>query len=135
MDQPYRPPAAEVSESEPSGSVSRKRCRVVVSFLGAATIFVGVGLVVFLKDYAFEFRLQRGNFPAGFPGFLRTLVNEYPAYPVWAGILLASVALVFAQFGRLTPGLVSVLLAMGVTGGWAGVLLAVISHWIRDFAR
>lgn len=96
---------------------------------------VGGGLIVFIKDYAGEFWLLRGNFPAGFPGFLRTLVNEYPDYPVGAGILLGSVALVFAHFGRFTQGLVAALLAVGVVGGWAGVLLAVILHWIRDLGR
>ena len=119
------------------GSVSSraKRIGVTARLLGTAAIFVGGGLIVFTTTFAGEFWLLRGSFPASFPGFLRILVNEYREYPLWVGILLGAAALACAHFGRLMPGVVLAILAVGIVGGWAGVLLTVISHWIRHLVR
>jgi hypothetical protein len=108
---------------------------VAIRLLGIAAILVGGGLIVGSKSFAGDLYFLRGNFPASFPGFLRTLVNDYREYPLWAGILLGAVALACARFGRLTLGIVLGFLAVVVVGGWAGVLLTVVSYWVRDFAR
>ena len=134
MDEPYRPPAAAPPPDEEVISVRRKRIGAVVPWLAGVAIFVGVGLIFFLPRNGIFSELGADNFQAGYPGFLRKLVTEFPEYPLGAGIILAVVALVSRYSGKLMLGLVLAFLAVGVIGGWAAVLLAALSHVIRGFS-
>ncbi|MEK7954018.1 hypothetical protein [Luteolibacter soli] len=112
----------------------RERLGGVVRWLGGTAIVVGVGLMMFLKRNGVLSELEQENLPASYPGFLRKLVSEFPEYPIGVGVILALVALGFGYSGRFTQGLVLAFLAVGVIGGWAGVLLGALMHFVRSIA-
>jgi uncharacterized membrane protein len=59
---------------------------------------------------------------------------EVPEYPIRGGVVLALLAFVSSHSGKLTQALVLAFLAVGIIGGWTGVLMGALMHFIRSIA-